>query len=312
MTRRRFKLLAAVAMILAAALCLCCCGSVTGSLSPAASSDEQQIGYIAKLEIIDVGQGSGALLQAFGEGKTVSVLIDAGEKTASQAVCDALDKAKVKKLDLAIVTHPHTDHLGGMIEVLKGYEVGELWMPDVPEALTPTNSTYDAFLTALEQNGCPVVIKTEPQTLTLTDDVTLKLLNAFIAGPQELNNTSLCVRIDAKEASFLITGDAEVEQEDQMRLSGEDIDADIFVAGHHGSNSSSKQYFLNAVSPLASVISVGRNNDYNLPSAKAVKRLAEFGEIYRTDINKNISFFTDGETITVAAEGINDTISARG
>lgn len=281
-------------------------GSTASQQNPIDSSD------LMRLEIIDVGQGSGALLQVFDGGKTFNAIIDAGERTAQKAVINQLNARNVEKLDLVIITHPHTDHFGGILQVLKDYEIKELWLPFVSQELTPTNSTYISFLDLLEKNGCNVVIKSEPEKLSLSNDVTLELLDAFLDEPKELNNTSLCVRIDAKDASFLITGDAETEQEDKMREGGENIDADIFVAGHHGSNSSNKQYFLNTVTPMASVISVGRDNDYNLPSAKALDRLSRFGSVYRTDLNGTVTLTTDGETITISADQINDRINAKG
>lgn len=284
------------------------------SFSESGSSKQEQtaVSDLMRLDIIDVGQGSGALLQVFDSDKTLNIMLDAGEKTAQKSVISHLKSRGVKKLDLVVITHPHTDHFGGILQVLKDYEIDELWLPAVSKKLTPTNSTYISFLELLEQNGCNVVIKDKPETLSLSDDVTLELLDAFLDDPKELNNTSLCLRIDAGEASFLITGDAETEQEDKMREGGENIDADIFIAGHHGSNSSNKQYFLNTVTPVASVISVGRDNDYNLPSAKALDRLSKFGSVYRTDLNGTVTLTTDGETITVSADRINDTLNAKG
>lgn len=282
------------------------------SSSTASQSTPTDGSELMRLDIIDVGQGSGALLQVFDDEKTLNIMIDSGEKTAQKAVVSHLEANDVKKLDLVIITHPHTDHFGGILQVLKDYEIDELWLPYVSEKLTPTNSTYISFLDLLEQNGCDVVIKSEPETLYLSNDVTLELLDAFLDEPSNLNNTSLCIRIDAHEASFLITGDAESAQEDKMREGNENIDVDLFVAGHHGSNSSNKQYFLNAVSPLATVISVGKDNEYNHPAPKALERISKFGNVYRTDLNGTVSLSTDGETITVTADGINDKIDAKG
>ncbi|MBP0981743.1 MAG: MBL fold metallo-hydrolase [Oscillospiraceae bacterium] len=324
--RKRFP--KAFALILALIVIVCGCSAPEPAPAPApgvsavpaapsvsessSQPEEPKDPRLMKLDVIDVGQGSGALLQVFADGETRNIMIDAGERTAQKAVSSHLKKADVDKLDLVIITHPHTDHFGGILQALKDYEVGEVWLPFVSEELTPTNSTYIDFLNGLEKNGCRVTIKTEPEIICISDAVTLELLDAFLDKPEELNNTSLCVRIDAGEASFLITGDAEVQQEDKMREGKENIDVDIFVAGHHGSNSSNKQYFLNTVTPMASVISVGKDNDYSLPSAKAVDRLAKFGNLYRTDLNGTVTFTTDGETITVLANNINDTIDAKG
>ena len=270
---------------------------------------------IAEVRVLDVGQGSGLLLrtQDGGEGENGghAVLIDGGERSASQAVCDALDAAGISKLDLIVVTHPHTDHFGGLIAVLKKYEVDALWMPAVPEKLTPTNSTFDDFLDALEANGCELVQKVEPCARPLGERVTLRLLDAFVPDPDNLNDTSLCLRIEAGAASFLITGDGETAVEQALLQHNAPVMADIFVAGHHGSNTSNKQDFLNAVRPLATVISCGRDNSYNLPNQKALTRLSAFGPVYRTDLNGTVTFSTDGNSIWIKAENIDDAVSAR-
>lgn len=266
---------------------------------------------IAEVQVLDVGQGSSLLLRTVSGDDERSVLIDAGERSASQAVCAALDAAGIKRLDLVILTHPHIDHYGGSIEVLNNYKVDELWMPVVPESLVPTNSSFEHLLDAIEDNGCKMVQPVQPRTVELGDDVTLRLLNAFLPNPESLNDTSLCVRIDAKQVSFLVTGDGEMAVEDALREGKEPIDVDILVAGHHGSNTSSKQYFLNAVSPHVSVISCGRDNSYNLPNEKVLTRLSAFGAVYRTDLNETVSFSTDGDTVWVTADNINDVIDIR-
>ncbi|WMJ85069.1 ComEC/Rec2 family competence protein [Oscillospiraceae bacterium LTW-04] len=266
---------------------------------------------IAEVQVLDVGQGSSLLLRTEGEDGVHAVLIDGGERSASQAVCDALDAAGITQLDLLVITHPHTDHYGGLIAVLENYKVDSLWMPAVADNLVPTNSTFERFLDALETNGCDVVQAVSPRVETLGDDISLELLDAFVPDPDNLNDTSLCLRIDAGDASFLITGDGETAVEQLLLENNAPVSTDIFVAGHHGSNTSNKQDFLNAVSPAASVISCGRDNAYNLPNQKALARISAFGAVYRTDFNSTVTFSTDGRTIWITADNINDAINAR-
>ena len=256
--------------------------------------------------VLDVGQGSSTLVQA---GET-AVLIDCGERESAADLRQALLDAKVSRLDLLIVTHLHTDHYGGALDLLGEVPVDELLLPETPEELLPTAPSYEKFLDAAEKNRIPLTLLSAPEARTLADGVTLSFLDGFLDSPQNLNNTSLIIRLDCKDASFLITGDAETEQEDALRLGGEPIDADILVAGHHGSSTSSRQYFVNAVTPIASAISVGAGNSYNLPNEHTVERLAAFGPIYRTDLNGNIRFETDGALIHVFARQIDDTLDA--
>lgn len=280
-------------------------------LVPAVAAVPMGEGSFAELRILDVGQGSSALLLSREGDAGHAVLIDGGETTAADALQEELKAAGVDELELVILTHPHSDHFGGLTEVLKKQEVKSLIAPVVPADIKPTNSSYESFLDALEQNGCEYEELDEPRDYSF-GEVSLKILDGFVEEAGDLNDTSLCIRIDAGEASFLITGDGETAVEDKLRLSREPVDVDILVAGHHGSNTSSKQHFLNAVSPNASAVSCGVNNRYNLPSEKAIKRLAQFGEIYRTDLSGTIIFATQGSEVTVTADNINDIIDCRG
>lgn len=300
------KFLAPLLTLLAAALTGYSVWDYTGGASlPAAAMPE---GALVSVQVIDVGQGSSLLLHTAEH----SVLIDAGEREAREAVAAQLDAWGITSLDLMVLTHPHTDHYGGAVGLLGEYGVDALWMPAVSEALLPTNRSYGQLLDAIEQNGCAVELLTEPRTLPLGEGITLSLLDGFVPEPDNLNDTSLCLRIDAGEASFLITGDGETPVEDRLREGGEPIDADILVAGHHGSSTSSRQKFLNAVSPKATAISCGAGNDYGHPHEKTLERLAPFGPVYRTDLLGTITFTTDGKTISVTAGQINDTIDAKG
>lgn len=184
-------------------------------------------------------------------------------------------------------------------------------MPRVPADLTPTNSTYLRLLDALGQNGCEVVLAAQPLEYDC-EGATLRILGPFLDNPPSLNDTSLALRIDCGQASFLFTGDGEAAAEGALLDIGAPMRADILVAGHHGSNTSSGPLFLNAVRPKASVVSCGIDNDYGLPSGRALERLAAFGPIYRTDLNGPVVFATDGETIRISADGIGDTIDAKG
>lgn len=300
------KLLAALLPLLVAALAGYGVWEYSPNLSlPAAAMPE---GSLVAVQVIDVGQGSSLLLHT-GEH---SVLIDAGEAQAYPAVSAQLGAWGIESLDLLVLTHPHTDHYGGMTDLLGDYEVETLWMPEIDESLLPTSASYEALLDAIEQNGCEVELKNKPDSLSLGEGVTLTLLDGFAADPDNLNDTSLCLRIDAGEASFLATGDGESAVEKQLLESHAPVDVDLLVAGHHGSSSSSRQELLDAATPKGSAISCGAGNSYGHPNAGTLERLAPFGPIYRTDLMGTITFTTDGETIAVTAQGISDTIDAKG
>jgi len=257
--------------------------------------------------VIDVGQGSAALVQA---GDT-DLLIDCGERSSADRLCSELAASGVKRLSAVVVTHLHTDHFGGLVDLLGRFPVDEVILPDTPAELLPTNKTYERLLDALETTGTPCTVQTKPQTRPLSEDAALTFLNGFLAAPGEINDTSLTLRIDCGGVSFLITGDGERTVEARLLETGALVSADVYVAGHHGSNSSSGQSFLNAVRPVASAVSAGRGNDYGLPSAAVLDRLAAFGPVYRTDVSGSVRFVTDGVTIRVRAAGIDDELTPR-
>ena len=257
--------------------------------------------------ILDVGQGSAALIQT---GST-DLLIDCGERTAGDALCSALRERGVARLSAVIVTHLHSDHYGGLLELLGRIPVEELILPRTPDELTPTAPSYERLLDRIAETKTPVTLWDEPQKRTLSDRAALTALDGFLPAPEGLNNTSLVLRIDCGRASFLITGDAESEVEMRLVDLGAMLRASVLVAGHHGSGSSSRQRFLNAVRPVASAVSVGRDNGYRLPNEQTIERLSAFGPIYRTDQNGTIAFSTDGDTIHVTADGIDDLLTPR-
>jgi len=258
------------------------------------------------LTVIDVGQSSSALVRA-GES---AALIDCGESASSDAILSALSKAGVRKLDYLIITHLHSDHYGSAHDVIKKLDVSEIIIPYTPNELIPTTSSFEKLLDIIEEKDISVTICDEKMERTLSDNAVISFLDGFLDKADDLNNTSLTMRIDCGDASFLITGDAEVEIEDKLRENRQNIDTDVLIAGHHGSATSSRQYFLNEVTPVATAISVGRDNSYNLPNENVLKRLAAFGPIYRTDINGSITFSTDGKTIDVTVKNISDSFAA--
>jgi competence protein ComEC len=199
-----------------------------------------------------------------------------------------------------IASHPHSDHIGGLTELVKKMPVKKLIMPSVPKKLVPNNGMYRDFLAALESEQIPVEICDGPQTVDL-GGASLAIIGPFLEDPGNLNDCSLAVRVDARDASFLLMGDCEAPAEKALMASGTDLDTDILLAGHHGSDTSSTPAFLLAVTPMASAVSVGEGNSYGLPDKSIIARLLRFGPVYRTDQQGGIVFSTDGETISVSA-----------
>ncbi len=258
---------------------------------------------VCAVHVIDVGQGAGILVRT----PTAAVLIDAGERARGDEVVGYLKALGVDRLDVVIASHHHTDHIGGLIEVLSRVETSYLLMPDVPDGMQPTNGTYFRFLDAAEKSGALVQIATQPMQVVMGDEVVLTVLGPFMPEPQSLNDTTLVVRVDAGKTGFLFMGDAESAAETALLQSKQPIDADILVAGHHGGSTSSIQDFLDAVNPKTVVIPVGADNPYGHPHREALSRLQSAAPVLRTDLDETVVCLTDGYTIKVSTHR-NDTV----
>ncbi|MDD3193012.1 MAG: ComEC/Rec2 family competence protein [Oscillospiraceae bacterium] len=249
----------------------------------------------ACVHFIDVGQGDSILIQT----REQAVLIDAGERDQGPAVCDYLKAAGVQKLDLVIATHPHSDHIGGLADVLAQFSAEEILMPALPDDMVPTTSVFLRLLDAVETQNIPVTAAKPGLSYDLGSGVVLTVL-APVQDYKDLNNYSVVCRLDSGETSFLFTGDAEKAAEADLIAAGGDLRADVLKAGHHGSSTSSSDAFLNAVSPKIVAISCGQNNDYGHPHKEVLASLSQRGiAVYRTDLQGAVTLTTDGTDITV-------------
>ena len=258
--------------------------------SRAIADDELQVHFI------DVGNADCILVRQGSH----NLLIDAAENTREEKVCEYLSRHGVKKLDLVISTHPHSDHMGGMAAILDNFTVDRFVMSYMPEGEEPTTNVYERMLNALDRRKI-LVEEAKP-------GATYALGNAKIqiVAPQPLNKSiedanqiSVVARLTYGEHAFLFTGDAEMDLEERMVASGLDLSADVLKVAHHGSKSSTSAAFLRAVSPKYAVISCGRN-DYGHPTSEVISRLTDFGaQIYRTDLSGDIVFVSDGRNLSI-------------
>lgn len=248
----------------------------------------------ATISFLDVGQGDSILIQA--EEKTV--LIDGGERDQGSVVLDDLKQYGVTTIDYLIASHPHSDHIGGLIDVLdtaattSDLTVSAVILPEIPEDDVPTTRTYEAFLDGIDDNHITPTFLSEQKTLTLGEHTTLQL----IPPPAEnnyssLNDYSIAAYLDCGGKTFLFTGDAEKEEEADWLESGalRSIHADVFKAGHHGSRTSSNETLLEQIQPTYVVISCGADNSYGHPHEEALNRFQTYcDKIYRTDMDGTV------------------------
>lgn len=239
------------------------------------------------VHFIDVGQGDAILIRT----PTQNILIDGGER--GEAVVDYLQARGIGSLDLVIGTHPHQDHIGGLVGVLKQIPVKEVIDPGVAH----TSQTYENNLTIIDEKDIKFTAGRAGMTRNLGGGATMKILHPDSPSRHDLNNASIVVKIDFGRVSFLLTGDAGSEAEKEMRGRVYNLRSTVLKVGHHGSSSSTSREFLNAVRPKVAVISVGTANAYDHPHDETLQNLANAGaDIFRTDLQGTIIITTDGTT----------------
>lgn len=251
-----------------------------------------------EVHYIDVGQGDCSLIIC--DGKTM--LIDAGENGHETEVLNYLRMKKIDKLDYIIASHQHTDHIGGLPEVLDEFGTDNIIMPRLTKEQTPTNRTYTAFLKSIQNSGAKVIASKAGATYNL-GSATFEILGPVTNEVEDINSMSVIVKLTYGENTFLFTGDAEKDEERSVIATGADLDCDVLKVGHHGSGTSSCKDFLDAVSPEICVIQVGADNDYGHPHENIVERLMKYAdEIYRNDLCGDIVITSDGFNLNVTYE----------
>lgn len=251
---------------------------------------------------LDVGQGDAILIET---PRRKHILIDAGMSAdgekynpsrdmGERVVLPALWSKGINKLDVVIVSHFDMDHMGGIPAVLKDYRTGMILENGQPE------TGYTRYETILAAKKIPRRTVRNGHSLILEPGITLQVLYPFRYDDKaSKNNNSLVLKLVYGEIEFLFTGDLEEEKETELAtFLGNELNADILKAGHHGSNTSSIPAFLSAVSPAYAVISAGQKNRYGHPSPTVLNRLQTFGvNILRTDLSGAIEFKTDGRKL---------------
>lgn len=248
---------------------------------------------------IDVGQGDCELIHT----PSGNILIDAGESLPENAakIISFAKQLEIEKFDCVIATHPHSDHIGSMADVLEKIPADQIIMPELPEEETPTTRVYENLLDTITRLEIPVLPAVPGERYEIAG-VTLEIL-APLEEDENLNNMSVVVKMRYQDASFLFDGDAESGAERAMLASGEDLRADILKAGHHGSRTSSTKDYLEAVQPEIAVISCGEGNSYGHPHQQTLDKFNALGiRSFRTDVNGTITIGTDGNTYEVITE----------
>jgi len=251
-----------------------------------------------RVSFLDVGQGEAILIQKGSQ----QVLVDGGP--SPQLLALELGERMPfwdRTIELVVLSHPHADHITGLVEVMQRYRVERVLYPESDYGLPICRE----WLGLIGEKDIECTIARAEQEIDLGDGVTMKVLNppaTLLSGTNsDINNNSVVLNLSDGEVSFLLTGDIEREAEFGLIARGSDLSVTVLKAGHSGSKTSTTPEFLAEVSPVAAVISVGENS-YGHPSGEVIDRLeAEVGKeyIYRTDQQGTIEFITDGERLWV-------------
>lgn len=246
-----------------------------------------------QVHFLDVGEADATFIELPNK---KAMLIDGGEAKNSKDIISYIKSLGYERIDYVIGTHPHADHIGGLSEIIKTFDIGAIYMPKV----VATSKTYENLLRTISTKGQK--IKTGATGVEVINE---EELQALIVAPNKdkytgYNNYSIVLKLTYKSVSYLFTGDIEVKSEKEIVG---DIKSDVLKVSHHGSNTSSSKYFLDKVKPKYAIISVGANNKYGHPNNETIDRINKYTNyIYRTDINGNIIVSSDGDNILIETE----------
>lgn len=292
--------LAALALAAALTLSLAGCEELLAMVQqaqnaqPAASQNAPPAeGGGFSVTFIDVGQALSVLVGCDGQ----YMLYDGGNVEDGSLVVSYLQSRGVDRLEYVFCSHAHEDHVGGLAAVMAAVPAGQVYAP-VTENDT---QCFEDFVKYTQQQGLAIVVPAAGSVWQLGSAV-IRMLGP-VASYDDTNDTSLVLRIDYGETSFLLTGDMEQDAEDDLVASGAPLDVDVLQVGHHGSETSTGYVFLNAVLPEIGVISVGEGNSYGHPHEAALSRLRDAGvDVWRTDLSGTITITSDGADYAVASE----------
>lgn len=243
------------------------------------------------ISYMDVGQGDAAYIKVNGN----DILIDAGPRSNSKELLEQLKAKNIDDFELVIATHPHEDHIGGMVDVFREYEVKAFYSPKI----THTTKTYENLVKAVKDEGLKTKELKSGMVIDLGEGAKFEVFTPQKSEYEELNDYSPIMKLSFGDTSYLFTGDAEkLAEEEALSKYKTSLDSDVIKFGHHGSSSSSSNAFIEAVSPKYGIISCAKDNKYGHPHRETLDIIKKYNiKTFRTDTDGEIILTSDGKSI---------------
>ncbi|GAB6170218.1 ComEC/Rec2 family competence protein [Clostridium carnis] len=243
------------------------------------------------ISYLDVGQGDATYIKI----NDYDILIDAGPKSDTDKLLSQLKEKNIDDFEIVIATHPHEDHIGGMGKIFEKYKVESFYMPKV----THTTKTFDNLVSAVSKEGLKIKTIKEGMSFDLGNKAKFDIFAPIHENYEEFNNYSPIMKLTYGNNTFIFTGDAEaLSEEEVITKYPNDLKGDVLKFGHHGSNTSSIDKFIKAVSPKYGIISCGIDNKYGHPHKETLNKIKNYNiKSYRTDKQGEIILTSDGNTI---------------
>ncbi len=290
------KRLLSVLLCFAALLFVCSCEAQpqpTNTPAVTSMSTDLPSENDLKVHFINVGQGDSSFIE-FPDGSTM--LIDAGEREYGSVVLSYIRSLGYDHIDYLVATHPHSDHIGGMHEVVEGTNIGAVYMPRAQS----NTATFEKLLTAIKSKGLKIGQAKAGVSIKKTDNVSVDILSPVSDQYDNLNNWSAVIMITYGKTKYLFMGDAEREVEKQLY----DCRADVVKVGHHGSSTSSSPDFIARTDAKYAVVSVGEGNSYGHPHKETLTAWQNAGAtVLRTDQLGTIVIGSNGTLVTALGGG---------
>jgi len=251
---------------------------------------------LLSVTFFDVGQGDSALIVT---PRQYQILVDGGPDNTIAAKLGAALPYYDHDLDLVILSHPHADHVAGLVEILKRYRVKKIIMTGALH----TAPDYLDFLKLIKDKNIPVQIIGQPQDFSPEAGIDLSFLwprePLFEKKMDNLNNSSIVFKMIYASTSYLFMGDLEEEEQLASATPAAMLKSDVLKVGHHGSTNANSAPFLQSVRPQYAIISVGADNSYGLPDYRTIHTLQKLGaQVYRTDQNGDVNCISDGRKVS--------------